>query len=217
MYRVRSRTDIDRAVRRSRKARAAMRRRQRSAVIAVAISIIATSGALFAVTGVTGSDVVRAATTQAQSLADLFNARSPGTRTEAQLTKTKRARALAKTRAAPRHEAISPNPDVMQMAQLLGPSPPAPVSIAGAVPGVISPPPSLAMIVGSLPGSDVVPPPSNGSGSGPITIPTIQPRELIPAAPVPEPCTWATMLLGFGIIGWRLRRRGIGRALRQSA
>lgn len=36
-----------------------------------------------------------------------------------------------------------------------------------------------------------------GSASGPGTI----------AAPVPEPATWAMMLLGFGIVGWSMRKR----------
>jgi hypothetical protein len=33
---------------------------------------------------------------------------------------------------------------------------------------------------------------------------------------VPEPATWAMMLLGFGAIGWQLRRRRTGRALAQA-
>ena len=206
MSRVGSRTDIASAVRRSREARASMRRRRRSMLLGVGLSIAAASGTLFAVTGVTSSDLVQAATSQVKSLADLLGARSPGARMEAQLTKTKHARALAKVRMAPHEKPKTPKADMVEIAQLLGPPPPAPVSVAGAVPGIISPPPSLAFIVGSLPGSEgVVPPP--GGGGGPVTVPTTQPREVIPPSALPEPGTWATMLLGFGFIGWRLRRR----------
>jgi hypothetical protein len=36
------------------------------------------------------------------------------------------------------------------------------------------------------------------------------------AAAVPEPATWALMLLGFGAIGWQLRRRRTSQALAQA-
>ena len=37
------------------------------------------------------------------------------------------------------------------------------------------------------------------------------------AAAVPEPATWAMMLLGFGAVGWQLRRRRTNLALAQTA
>lgn len=37
------------------------------------------------------------------------------------------------------------------------------------------------------------------------------------AGAVPEPATWAMMLLGFGAVGMSMRRRGIGRTVRQIA
>src|SRR5689334_21935841 len=55
----------------------------------------------FALFGLTGSDVVQAAQNGAQNLGDLFSQRSPGARTDAQLTKTKKAHhALTKLRQA---------------------------------------------------------------------------------------------------------------------
>ena len=42
-----------------------------------------------------------------------------------------------------------------------------------------------------------------GGGNPPMITPPTSP-ELIPA--VPEPGTWAMMLMGFGFIGWRIRR-----------
>lgn len=191
-----------------------MRRRRRRALIAASISIAAGSGMLFAVVGVTGSDVVHAAAAQAKSLADLLDARSPGTRTEAQLTKTKHERALAKVRMAPRQPSMAPKTDMVEVAQLLVPPPLEPVSIDASA--SVGSPPSLAQIVGSLPGGGVVVPPGGGGG-GPVTVPTTQPREVTPPSPVPEPGTWATMLLGFGIIGWNLRRRAKVNAVVEAA
>lgn len=34
------------------------------------------------------------------------------------------------------------------------------------------------------------------------------------AAPVPEPETWAMLVSGLGLVGMRLRRRGVGRISR---
>src|SRR5258707_712652 len=49
------------------------------------------------------------------------------------------------------------------------------------------------------------PPP--GDGGGPVRFPTSEPREELSPSAVPEPGTWAMMLFGFGMIGWRVRRR----------
>src|SRR5437588_655277 len=58
-----------------------------------------------------------------------------------------------------------------------------------------------------LTGDHVVDPAGGGGGGGGaggrITFPTAEPKE---ALPVPEPGTWATMLFGLGLIGWRIRR-----------
>jgi hypothetical protein len=54
----------------------------------------------------------------------------------------------------------------------------------------------------TTPPGDVTPPPG-----GDTHIPKDEPKDIIPVPPVPEPGTWATMLLGFALIGWQLRRQ----------
>jgi hypothetical protein len=169
------------------------------------------------------TDMVAAAVSQAQDLAELLSQRSPGARTAAELTKTKHARTAARLRtqpkvpATPRHAAPPAASAPIELAFLLK-SPVAPVGLTtpgGSSP--IAPPPSLGSIRGSTPGGgdftspgggDFTPP---GGGGGTATFPTEQPRVLVPVtSAVPEPGTWAMMLMGFGLIGWRLRRRRRG-------
>ena len=66
----------------------------------------------------------------------------------------------------------------------------------------IGPPPTLGTIVSPPPGM-IVPP----GGDTPQSNPTPEPREPVieTPPPVPEPATWLMMLLGFGLIGWRVR------------
>jgi hypothetical protein len=158
------------------------------------------------------TDMVAAAVSQAQDLAELLSQRSPGARTAGELTKTKHARTAATLRtqpkgpATPRHAAPPAATAPIELAALLK-SPVVPVGLmepGGSSP--IIPPPSLGSIVGSAPGTGDFSAP--GGGGGTATFPTLQPRELVPVtSAVPEPGTWATMLTGFGLIGWRLRRR----------
>jgi hypothetical protein len=209
MYRVDTQPDVARAIRRSRRARAAMRSRQRRVTLAVGLAVALAGVGTLSVTGVTGSDLAQAAVTQAKSLADLLNARSPGERTQAQLTKTKRAKPLARPRMRPAQHAQAPKEQMVEFASLLTSTPLA-VGLERPLPlTAVSPPPSLAMVVtgggGGGGGGGVLPP---TGGDGPVTFPTPQPREVITApSAVPEPGTWATMLLGFGFIAWQVRRR----------
>lgn len=203
-----------------------MRRRRRTALIAALFCVSAAGGSFFALVGVTSDDIVRAAVAQSKSLADLLDARSPGARTAAQLTKTKHARALPKQQMAPRHTPAPP--DLAKVAQLLAPPAASPVNIASAA-SFVGAPPSLATIVGSLPGSELIPPSREitqpggggviGPGAGPplVSVPTPQPPKLVPPPALPEPGTWASMLLGFAFIGWRIRRRSRFEALGQPA
>lgn len=205
--------NIARAIQRSRDARAAIRRRRRRNFALTAILSVALAGAgTFAVGGLTGNDMVRAAVSQTKSLAELLDMRSPGNRTEAQLTKTKHARALARQRMAPRTRLpVSPPGPAKDrlpgLAELLAaPGPVATVEAMRSFPPVaIGSPPSLGAIVGPSPGLDVTSPGGGGGGVPPVTQPTT-PREIIPTSPLPEPGTWATMLLGFALIGWRVKR-----------
>jgi hypothetical protein len=204
--------NVKRAIRRSREAGAAQqRRRRRSAALIAFLAFSLTGAGVWTIGAATGNDMVEAAVTKAQSLADLLSERSPGARTEGQLTKTKHARALARQRLAPKSRAPlmlpAPKPDLAEVAQLLESPPliPAAVDLEQPLPlaELNMPPPAL--------GGTVIPGPGFGSppgGSPPVTFPGPETKEPVPPPPaVPEPGTWATMLLGFALIGWRLRRR----------
>jgi hypothetical protein len=169
--------------------------------------------------------VAASAVSEVQDLADLLGQRSPGTRTQAELTK--HARVAAKIRPKPKPIAPAGHPaqpgepiGTTALVNLLQP-PVAPVElVSGGSPPPFAPPPSLNAILTSAPpggssftppgGSSLTPPADNG---GPVHLPTSEPREQVPVSPVPEPATWAMMLIGFGLIGWRIRtRRGASNA-----
>lgn len=205
MYRGETQPNVRRAIRRSQAARAAQRRRRRRlAALSALFALGLTGGSMWTIGAVTGNDMVEAAVTEAQSLADLIGQRSPGARTEGQLTKTKHARVLARQRVAPKMLAMSvPKTDVPPIAQLAEtPLAPAVVDLEKpvAVAELSAPPPTL--------GGIIIPGPNSPPGQTPPGgFPGPQPKQpvTVPSA-VPEPGTWATMLLGFGLIGWRVRR-----------
>ena len=222
MERVSLASNIAAAIRRSQDARASLRaRRRRMAAAAVGLCAAAAAPVSLSLADFGSGGMVEAAVAKAQSLVDLLEQRSPGQRTEAQLTKTKRKQAaLAKTRPPVRKPVAPPiapplTPMEVELASIVLPPPeliPAPVGQVAIVP-----PPTLGAIV-SPPGGggSIVTPP--GGGGPPSTNPTPQPHEpVIVTPPVPEPATWAMMLLGFGLIGWRIRRRSAPRRHAQTA
>jgi hypothetical protein len=157
------------------------------------------------------TEVAAAAVRQAQDLAELLSQRSPGTRTAAELTKTKHARTAARLRtvpkvAAPTGHAPPPTADTPAELTSVLQSPLVPVGLlAPGGPSPITPPPSLGAIFAANPGTPGFTPP--GGGGGRVSFPTTQPRVEVPAlSAVPEPGTWAMMLMGFALIGWRVRR-----------
>ena len=118
----------------------------------------------------------------AKSLSDVMEDRSPGRRIEGQLTKVKgKQRALAKVEEPPPEEFVE---------ALTG----TPV-----LPEVTEEPPVLA----KLEPLDVNIPP------GVFVVPPDEDRDEPPGnpIPVPEPGTWASMLMGFGAIGMAIRFR----------
>lgn len=187
--------------------------RNRSAALLVFFFIAFLVGGIWTVDALTGNDVVEAAVTKAQSLADLIGGRSPGIRIEGELTKTRHSRALARMR--PRKgsqvaaDARAPKVQAPQLAELVPSAP-----IAGpfelqqplAVPELTAPPQSLASIVAPDEGTGGLPGGPSG-GSPPASFPGPEPKEpvIVPSA-VPEPATWAMMLAGFGMLGWHVRR-----------
>lgn len=205
--------NIAAAIRRSRSARAAKKSRaRRSAVLAALVSLALAGGGFLTLDSVMGGDAVQAAVAKAESLADLIGQRSPGQRTSALLTKTKHARALARARAGPHVDV----PSQTELAKVLlpPPSPEVALDLAPALPmASLNTQPPLAGFIVPPPGGGgggLVSPPGGGGGGGVSppggteTFPS-GPREPVPSA-VPEPASWALMLLGFGLVGWRARR-----------
>ncbi|GAC1503219.1 MAG: hypothetical protein NVS1B6_10380 [Steroidobacteraceae bacterium] len=145
---------------------------------------------------------------KAQSIADLIGNRSPGTRAQGDLIKTKHAYSLLRRRLAGQahsmHSASAPKPEPASASVLLDSLPPVLMSA-----GLEQPLSVNEFVVPPLPlGGDIIPgagPPR--PGLSPLATPLGPGPEqplLVPSA-IPEPGTWATMLLGFGIVGWRLR------------
>jgi hypothetical protein len=196
--------NIRAAIRRSRQARARLRAPRRKIVLAACALLAVPAGIATALLVLPDSPVAQAAAAGAKSLTDLINGRSPGERNEGALTKTKHARALAKHiwRAPPSSELadVPIRPYAPTLAEaVLATSP-------------LMPPPGpeafLPLIEGGPPGSPglIGVPPGPGSFTPPEGLPETNPSlppETIPAA-VPEPGTWALMLVGFGLIGWRV-------------
>ena len=151
-----------------------------------------------------GAELADAAVQKAKSFLQLIQQRSPGHRTKGQLVKIKhRLAARPHERALPKViiPAILPPGPPERLIDIV--APPIPVTMASVEaipipplvgqaplpPGILFPPPSL-----------IVPPTETP------TPPIVTPPIITPSA-VPEPGTWATMLLGFGFIGWQLRWR----------
>jgi PEP-CTERM motif len=183
------------------------RRRQ---LLAAAGALAFALASAVSVASFSGTDLAEAAANRARSLVDLMDQRSPGARTEGQLTKTKtKHQTLAEHAPAPEAERPPVN-----LAQLIAPP------VPGVVPVDLGPPPELkfldfpppGVVFASPPGGGSVPPGGGGGGGGGCCGGGGGPPPDAPKPPptpaVPEPGTWMTMLLGFGVIGWAMRRSG---------
>jgi hypothetical protein len=133
---------------------------------------------------------------------------------------------LAKTKVA-REVAERERPKLLpkNLAEVLAPAPADPTDVAVAEPAA-----ELPAVVPSLPGEILLPPPGGGLVPPPGVVvppgggggnppggggghPPPGPPDHPPPPPLPEPGTWLTMILGFGMIGWMMRReRGDRRA-----
>lgn len=144
-----------------------------------------------------------------KTVAEMLANRSPGERPEGALASLKHKRPMLHQRALPKVRL--PVPPLIDLV-----SPPPPVDIV--------PPAPLYSMVSGPPGDIVPPPPGGGSPPPGIDIPPpgiIVPPSTPPVTPpenpppaVPEPNSWAMMLLGFGLMGWAIRRdqRTVARA-----
>lgn len=159
----------------------------------------------------------------AKSFLAMMTDRSPGDRTKAELTKTKQ----AKLPDVPEQRALGkiakPEPP-KELIEAIAPTVAKPVeefapALAALGPLLVTPPPGGG-------GGIIIPPqsPPGGGGGTPPGGGTTPPEEPPPENPppeeppveepppeqppvVPEPGTWATMLLGFGLTGLVMRRR----------
>ena len=209
--------------------RHSVRRRRRLAAGGAALAALI--AAPLSINAFMGFDSAFVGLDAAKSLMALLEDRSPGDRTAAELTKTKEKaapeqRALGKVRkpeTPPEFEsALAPPPPS------LTDIPSFPVALGGLGPLVEIPNPPRGgggiVIMGGPPGGG-----GGGGGGGgdnpptenpptenppsenpPPPPPDDSPPENPPPPPppvVPEPGTWATMLLGFGLTGWMMRRR----------
>lgn len=191
------------------KQRATTKRRR---FVAGGVVLAALVAAPLSITALMGVDSTFPGLDAAKSLMALLEDRSPGDRTAAELTKTKKKpeqRALGKvTKPKPPEEFI----------QAIAPPPPAlsdlptfPVAVAGLGPLVDIPPPPPGgggiITFDAPPGGGGGGPPGGDDDNPPVNPPPENPPENPPPPVVPEPATWASMLLGFGVTGLVIRRR----------
>jgi hypothetical protein len=218
MERAHAQKDLRRAIHRSRAFRARLERKRRRTVLLAAGAVAAALfGFEFSVASFGGMSIAEAAANQAKSLMELLDQRSPGERTAGVLAKTKVAREVA--------ERERPKLLPKNLAEVLAPAPADPTDVAVAEPAA-----ELPAVVPSLPGEILLPPPGGGLVPPPGVVvppgggggnppggggghPPPGPPDHPPPPPLPEPGTWLTMILGFGMIGWMMRReRGDRRA-----
>lgn len=190
-------------------------RRRRGVAFIGTGALAAALASIWSVASLNGVDIASAAVTKAQSIADLMSRRSPGERTQALLNKTKHKR----------HYAVLAERSPEEVPPVLLGTPTAPAFL----PAALTPPPVLALAQaapifpaafapplggvffspgpgGGGPGGGTGSP-GGGGGGPPAQPPPTQPTP--PSAPpaVPEPATWAMLILGFGVTGVAFRRR----------
>jgi hypothetical protein len=172
-------------------------------VVGAPLGIVARMGMLDS--GLPGLD-------SAKSFLAMMTDRSPGERTKAELTKTKSkklAMAAPKMRALPK--VAKPELPKEFVAAIAPPLPniaevPATAPLTSIGPLLITP--GIPGAGGGIIVPPQVPPPGGGGGPpGPPPETPPGPPPPVDTPSVPEPGTWATMLLGFGITGWMMRRR----------
>jgi hypothetical protein len=148
-----------------------------------------------------------------QTVAAMLAERSPGQRPEGALAQLKHKKQAAL------HERVLPKvraPAPSAYEALAGPPPSPPLAPPPEAPlytAVASPPTPIIPVTGGGGGPPVlsnIPPP--GGGGGGFTPPIVTTTETpvtppTPVTPVPEPTTWAMMIVGFGLIGRALRRK----------
>jgi hypothetical protein len=193
-------------------------------VVAGVVGLFALTSAPLAVTLLADNGVALPGVGSAQRLMAMIDARSPGEREKGELaqTKVKQRLAAARERGAARTSAANPTP-VEQLAKVVvGATPPPIPQVEPVVPLAVADIISPVGLIASAPlasgavviGGSVLGAPGGGAGGGggaPGSGVTPTGGDVPPVtsvtSPVPEPGTWLTMLLGFGIIGSAMARR----------
>ena len=219
---------------RARRAKRVAARRRRQIFLSGAIAFTAVFAAPLSVASYLGIESKIPGVEAAKSFMAMMSERSPGDRTKAELSRTKqRTVAAPKQRALGK---ITPAPPPKEFVEAIAPPPPKVaegVSLAMA-PTTLGPLLIAPSTPGGIVISPFAPPPGGGGG-GPTPSPGEEPNPTQPPPPgddepqppppgddgltptptgppptppvVPEPGTWATMLLGFGLTGLMMRRR----------
>lgn len=185
-------------------------KRRRRHVLASAAALAFALATAVSIAALTGTDLAGAAGSRARNFADMFDQRSPGPRTAAQLTKANARHDVLAELTAP---AASSAPE--DLSQLIAPpAPDVPVDLGSASDvKLLMAPPTFGPIVVPPPGGGRIGPSvtggggggAGGGGGGPGSPPLVPIAPLAP--PLPEPGTWVTMLLGFGLMRGALRRQ----------
>ena len=179
-------------------------------LLAGATSLAVASASALSIASFSGIDIAGAAVAKAQSFTDLMNQRSPGKRTAAQLMKTKGKHFKMLAANVP---AEIPPAVYTPVATLF--APPAQALTAPLFPAAApffaeAPAPFPALFLPPIGGGFLVPgAPGGGGGGPPGQPPPVTPPPIVapPVGVIPEPGTWMTMVLGFGLGGWAMRRR----------
>jgi PEP-CTERM motif len=179
--------------------------KHRRKILAVGGAVAIVLAAPLSIAAFMGVDASIPGIEAAKSFMAMMAERSPGNRTKAELTKIK--------------QAAAPAPTQRALGKITKPEPPKEFveAIAPPLPVIEElPPVALKEDIGPLlltpqpPGGAIITPPQapppGGGGPNPPPPPGEEPPPPPPPA-VPEPGTWATMLLGFGLTGWAMRRR----------
>jgi hypothetical protein len=148
-----------------------------------------------------------------KTVASMIAGRSPGERAVGELASLKHKRvSILHERALPK---IRRSPPESPLANIVAPPPGSPAivpPVAAPLYNAVTTPPPGATTVGESPPTffpAMAPPPGGGFVVPPIVTqvtPPLPPE--VPPPAVPEPASWAMMLIGFGFVGWTIRRRG---------
>ncbi len=194
-----------RRLRSSARARRAAANRRRLAASAAAVLVILAAAPL-SISALMGWDTSLPGLETAKSFLALMDDRSPGDRTAAELTKTKTVQVSQ-----PEQRALGKITNPPEFEQALAPPPPNLGELPPFAAALTNLGPLMTIPAAPPPGGGIITtadtPPGGGGGTPPPGGDTPENPPPNPPPAVPEPGTWATMLLGFGLTGWLMRRR----------